>query len=277
MGEGHEFWRDGHPTARWSLLHLLGDLVHPSRDPVPTSAFLSAMSDVGYANASIRQALSRAASRGMLASQRHGREARWALTDRAHGLIADGLQRVADLGRDGDEWDGRWVVLFVSIPHRRRAVRERVYQYLKWSGFGMPSTGMWISPHVDNEHGARFAIEHFELAGSCSSFIGTTASVGTPVDELVSRAWQLEDLDVHYRTVVDHHAGASPATGREALSALLALDTDLRRLPLLDPQLPKILAPGTSSRECARELLALRTAWLEMAHPHWQALVRQEG
>lgn len=277
MGEQHEVWRDGHPTARWSLLHLLGDLVHPSRDPVPTSAFLSAMSDVGYENASIRQALSRAASRDMLASQRHGRETRWALTDRAHGLIADGLQRVADLGREDDDWDGRWVVLFVSIPHRRRAVRERVYKYLSWSGFGMPSAGMWISPHVDNEHGARFAIDHFDLNDNCSSFIGTAASIGTPVDELVSRSWQLEDLDAHYGRLVEHHGHAVPTTGREALAALLALDADLRRLPLLDPQLPEVLAPGRSRRGCARELLTLRAAWLEMARPHWQALVRQDG
>jgi phenylacetic acid degradation operon negative regulatory protein len=259
-------------TAGATLTHVLGDLVHPSRAAVPTSAFLAAMAEMDHEAAATRQALLRARNSGWLDPERRGRETWWSITPRAHQLIADGLRRIASLGDADDVWDGRWVVVVTTIPHDRRAVRDRVYRYLSWSGFGMPVPGLWVSPHVRNEAGAEFAIHHFGLEGASASFIGTAATIGMTEAEMVAAAWNLHGLDAHYDELVERHAGVAPSSGSQALRALLTLDADLRALPLLDPQLPAELTAERSGRRAAGQLLDLRAAWLDQVRPHWAAL-----
>ena len=33
-------------------------------------------------------------------------------------------------------WDGRWLILLITIPHELRAVRKKLYGALSWAGFG---------------------------------------------------------------------------------------------------------------------------------------------
>lgn len=259
-------------TARATLLHVLGDLVHPSTEAVPTSALLAAMASMGHEAASARQAILRSSRSGWLAPDRRGRETWWSLTPSGHELIAAGLRRIAALGIEDDDWDGRWVVVVTTIPHERRAIRDRVYRLLSWSGFGMPLPGLWVSPNTKNEAAAQFAVHHFGLERASASFIGTAASIGMTESALVGNAWNLEGLDAHYDALVGAHGRVVVSGGSEALRALLALDADLRPLPLLDPQLPKELTAERSGRRAAGQLLELRAAWLDQARPHWKSL-----
>jgi phenylacetic acid degradation operon negative regulatory protein len=259
-------------TAQSSLLYILGDLVHPSTDAVPTAAFLTALADAGHETHAARQALARSSKAGWITATRQGRETWWALTDRGHRLIADGQQRITDLGREDLTWDGRWVLVMISIPHARRAIRNHVYRYLSWSGFGTPVPGIWVSPHVRNEHGARFAIRHFDLADTSLSFLGTTGSVGLTEAQVVDQAWDLDDLDTHYNDLLHRHRAHDTGSGQAALRAVLAIDADLQQLPLHDPQLPRELVPERSSRDTARQLLAWRANWLVPARRYWASL-----
>lgn len=256
-------------TAQASLLYILGDLVHPSTGAVPTAAFLTALAEAGHETHAARQALARSAKAGWIAATRQGRETWWALTDRGHRLITDGQQRIADLGSEDLEWDRRWVMVVISIPHARRAIRSRVYRYLWWSGFGTPVAGIWVSPHVRNEHGARFAIRNFDLTDNSLSFIGAAGSVGLTEAQIVDQAWDLDDLDTHYNDLVQRHRAPDTNSGQAALRAVLAIDADLQQLPLHDPQLPRELAPDSSSRDAARQLLAWRASWLVPARRYW--------
>jgi DNA-binding transcriptional regulator PaaX len=132
--------------------------------------------------------------------------------------------------------------------------------------------GIWVSPFVDREHGAQFAIKNFGLSNTTMSFIGNAGSVGLADDEIVRRSWALDDLDSHYGKLATLHRAQDPQTGAQTVQRLLDLDADLQHLPLLDPQLPMELAPQSTSRDAARELLAMRAAWLEPAREYWSIL-----
>ncbi len=261
------------PSAGSTLLYALGDLVHPSPDAVPTSALLTVLGQAGYEKHAARQAIARAGNAGWIVGARRGRETWWAITDDGHRLIEDGLQRVADLGRDALDWDGRWVVVVATVPHAQRAKRQRLYRYLTWSGFGSPVPGVWIAPFADRAHGAEFAINTFELSETTLSFIGTPATFGLTESAIVDRAWALDDLEAHYQRLVALYRRCDPQAGEEAIKCVLRLDGDLQDLPLLDPQLPAALAPASTSRDAARQLLAYRAAWLGPARAHWESVV----
>ena len=132
---------------------------------------------------------------------------------------------------------------------------------------------MWLSPLVANEGGARFAIEHFELADTTFSFVGTTGDIGLEVGDIVQQAWDLDDLDSHYQRLVASYRERTHQSDAEALQSVLQLDADLQGLPWLDPQLPKELAPTSTSREAARGLLQLRAEWVVAARRYWESLL----
>jgi phenylacetic acid degradation operon negative regulatory protein len=196
------------PSVTWST---------PRPKAVPTTAFLTVLCHAGYEMHAARQALARAGDAGWISGARRGRESWWSVTESGHQLIEDGIVRIADLGKDADTWDRRWVVVMTTIPHGRRAVRQDLYRYLTWSGFGSPMPGIWVSPFVDREHGAQFAIKNLGLSNTTMSFIGNAGSVGLADDEIVR-------------------------------------------------------SPQSTSRDAARELLAMRAAWLEPAREYWNIL-----
>lgn len=266
-------------SARSALLYVLGDLVHPSPAPVPTAAFIQVLSYAGYEHHAARQAIARCAKAGWISSSRHGRHTWWTITDAGHRLIDDGLQRIAALGEAPPSWDRRWIVVITSIPQNKRIVRERLYRYLSWSGFGNPALGTWVSPWAspqrDRSRSAKFAIAQFGLADTTLSFTGTANDIGIDEQRIVEHAWRLKDLNIHYREQIEKFSRYAPSSGQESIQAVLELDDILQRLPLLDPQLPRELAPDNSTRTSANELLRLRDMWLVPARARLNQLANE--
>jgi phenylacetic acid degradation operon negative regulatory protein len=261
-------------SARATLLNAFGDLVFPSRDPVPTSFVLALMRDAGFEDHAVRQALGRASRSGWLAGERRGRETWWSITEEGRELIRDGHRRIDALGRPVPPWRGQWVILLVSVPHARRAIRERLHRYLTWSSFGSPVGGVWVCPFPERESGARFAVDHFGLQDTVLSFVGSSGTIGLDDREIVDRAWQLPSLEAHYNDLVARHSAVEPQGGPEAVRALLDLNGELQQLPLLDPQLPEELAPHSSTRESAEMLMGLKRRWRGVARDYVDDLLR---
>ncbi len=86
------------------------------------------------------------------------------------------------------------LIVIVPIPESRRATRKKLYAALRWAGFGNPSAGIWVTPHVERLPEAQSAIDSLGLHDNTMSFIGSPASVGVSEAELVERAWDLDEV-----------------------------------------------------------------------------------
>ncbi len=259
----------GHASARSLLMTLLGEYVLPCDRPVWTSELVAGLGMFGVEERSARQALARAAGEGWLASRKVGRRSRWTLTPSGRTLLTEGARRIYEFGRAERPWDGRWLVILVSVPEVRRELRRRLRVRLGWAGFGSPQAGVWITPHIDREAEAMTALTELGLADEAMSFVGSYESVGR-VEEMVARAWDLRRLEERYQRFIEEFEAVRPTCGDEALHSQTRLVHEWRRFPYLDPRLPGALLPsGWDGARAAALFHRRHREWRPAAHRRW--------
>jgi phenylacetic acid degradation operon negative regulatory protein len=256
-----------HTSARSLLMTVLGEFVLPAGGAAWTSVLVDALAGFGITEKSARQALARAAAEGWLVPERAGRRTRWALTPPARRLLSEGAARIYEFGRGEHPWDGRWLVLLVSVPEVKRDLRHRLRTRLSWAGFGSPAPGVWISPHLGREGEALGVVKDLGLAAGAMSFSAAFGMIGGE-DAMVSRAWDLTLVARRYEAFLAEFGDLRPAGGAGILHAQIRLVHEWRRFPFLDPQLPPALLPANWRGPAAAGLFHRR-------HGEWQPPARQ--
>jgi phenylacetic acid degradation operon negative regulatory protein len=258
-------------SARSLLLTVLGEFVLPRGEPVWTQALLDALGSVGVEEKSARQALARTAADDVVVSERAGRRVRWSLTPSGERLLSEGAERIYAHGAHRAPWDGRWLVLVVSVPEAQRALRHQLRTQLAWAGLGSPAPGVWVCPDAERVSEAHRALTDVGLAEGALIVVGGTHG-GLSDAELVAQAWDLTELEARYAEFVERFAGLEPLA-TEVLAAQVRLVDAWRRFPFLDPQLPAELLPvGWVGARAAEVFRRNREAWAPGAREAFAAL-----
>ncbi|WP_419999826.1 PaaX family transcriptional regulator C-terminal domain-containing protein [Streptomyces boninensis] len=258
-------------SARSLLLTALGEFVLPN-GPAWTSALVHLLGTLGVEEKAARQALSRTAADGWLTGERDGRRVRWSLTARGRRLLSEGAERIYALGTGRSSWDGRWLVLTVTVPESQRSLRHRLQTKLTWAGLGNPAQGLWVTPHAGREAEVKEVVAELGLDGSAFSFTGPFAGVGEEA-VLVRRAWDLEAVARQYEAFLAAFAGVRPGGGDALLAAQTRLVHEWRRYPFLDPQLPdELLPPQWTGRTASARFHELHDRWSDRAQRRWAEL-----
>lgn len=267
----------GATSARSLLLTVLGEFVLPRDEPVWTQVLIDVLGDLDVEPKSARQALARTAAEGLLESGRAGRRVRWSLTPSGRRLLTDGADRIYGFGDATRPWDGRWLVLLVSVPESRRQLRHRLRTRLAWAGLGSPAPGVWLSPDPGKQDEVAEVVTDLELGGVTSSFVGPFGDIGAQRD-IVEQAWDLAEVENAYEEFLDAFATADPATPAGVLAHQIHLVHAWRRFPFLDPQLPTELLPEhwAGARAAAR-FTELHGRWHRPAQQQWQRQVGTAG
>jgi phenylacetic acid degradation operon negative regulatory protein len=262
-------------SARSLLMTILGEFVLPGGEPVWTSTLVDALAMFDVEEKSARQALARIAAEGWLSSERVGRRVRWELTPPGRRLLTEGAERIYGFGSGQHQWDGRWLVVMVSIPEAKRELRHRLRTQLNWAGFGSPASGVWVSPHVEAEAEAKSILEGLSLGEEAMSFVATYGALGH-VQRMVTAAWDLQHIAARYEHFIDQFSGLTPRTPDAVLRTQTRLVHEWRRFPFLDPQLPRELLPAKWSGERATKLFNDKHArWGTQARRCWSEIVAQ--
>ncbi len=250
-----------HPSARSLLFTVLGEHVLPSEAEVWASALVAALGALGVDQRTARQAIARTAAAGWLRSRRDGRRVAWTLTDAARDLLEHGAERIYRFGSPPTPWDGRWLLLRIAVPERRREVRHRLRTQLAWAGFGPMRPGLWLSPHVGREAEAVRLIENLGLRAQATSFVVRLGALGDD-RELAREAWDLRALAESYRTFLSEFGSLHPVSPEATFAALTRMVHEWRRFPFVDPGLPAALLPDPWIGHRARAVFVRRrTTW----------------
>ncbi len=268
----------GVPSTRGYLLTVLGEFVLPVGGRVWTAALLDALGALGVEERTARQAVWRSAERGLLESERVGRRTRWALSDAARRLLTEGARRIYSLHREPRPWDGRWLLLYVSVPESQRDLRHRMRTRLGWAGFASIGSGTWVSPWIERETEAREVLEDLGLAAAARSFIALPGGIGD-VGEMVTTTWPLGEIGAGYAAFLERFATApTPTTGYDAFVNQVRLVHEWRRFPFLDPDLPGELLPRDwSGYRAAEQFHHLHEQWRSSAWAWWRERMDASG
>jgi phenylacetic acid degradation operon negative regulatory protein len=253
------------------LLTVLGEFVLPARQPVWTAALVRALAEVGVEEKSARQALARTAGEGIIAPDRDGRRVRWSLTGAGRRLLTEGAARIYGFTSGMPAWDGRWLILSVSVPERQRQLRHRLRTGLTWAGLGTPTPGLWIGPDPAKQAEVARVVAELGLGDSAFSYVGRSGEIGD-VRRMVRQAWDLDEVARRYRRFIDRF---SRVADDAAFPGQIQLVQEWRHFPFLDPSLPRQLLPDRWPGTRAAELFHRRhDAWHTAAQAHWAALCR---
>lgn len=265
----------GAPAARSLLLTVLGEYVLPRSGSVWQETLVAALRSVGYSEQAARQALSRSIRDGWLISERHGRRTRLSLSTASRRLLRTGAERIYTFGQPR-HWDGRWLVVILRVPERRRAVRHQLRSRLAWAGLGSLGSGVWLTPHVDREPELAAALND-EPAAEATSFVAQFGEIGDPT-QLVAAAWDLGRVREQYSAFIDDFSRVRASSPEACFRQQTLLVHAWRKFPFLDPDLPAALLPPRWPRERAHALFADRhERWRPIAAAHFEQLEAEPG
>ena len=261
----------GASSARSLLLTVLGEFVLPQQAPVWTGALVSALTGMSVEEKTARQALSRLATEGLLVAERQGRRVRWELTPSATELLVEGTERIYGFGGRIQNWDGRWLVVALSVPETRRAVatsssnppqlgRSRVADTgrLGYSGCRQGTRGGG-DPRVPRYRVLllRWILRRRRRPAPAGRCVVASRRRGTVLSRVRSGVCLGRG---------QHAGGGIPVAGRVV--------GHWRRVPFLDPGLPTELLPANWPRQSAVEAFHHQhDRWHASAQSHWRMLM----
>jgi phenylacetic acid degradation operon negative regulatory protein len=259
----------GAPSARGLLFTVLGEFVLTGGGTAWTSAVLAVFARLGIEEKATRQALMRTAASGWLDAEKVGRRTRWRLTGSARRMLTVGAERIYSFTGPTQDWDGRWLLVYVRIPDSARRARHVVRSRLSWAGFGSLGAGLWISPHPNREAEVIGVLTEAGVAQDAHVFVAARSGLAD-VRIMVAAAWDLTAIEEQYRQFIGEFRDGAPA---DILARQVELVHAWRRFPSIDPALPRELLPGRWSGLQAARLFADRhQRWSQDARREWKRL-----
>lgn len=242
------------------IFTLFGLYIVPRGGGAWTAGLLRLLRVLGVSERAARSTLSRMSRKGWLRSKRRGRHSRYEITERGLRVVRGGETRIFEPRRVA--WDGRWHLVVYSVPEGKRGLRSRLRARLSWLGFGRLAPGAWVSP-TDRGDEVEAEIDDLGARPYAVYFAGSRLP-SLSHSEIVSRCWDLKDLNREYEKFLKLYAPAF-SQARSAFRrgrGLLAeecfrrrfwLTLDFSQFPRRDPNLPPPLLPkgwhGTRGRD----------------------------
>ena len=260
-------------SARALLLVLIGEFVWPAGQRAWSSALLAALSEFGIEPNAARKAMQRTAAMGIMTAERQGNRVRYSVAPRGDRILSAGWERTYGWQTRDRKWDGRWLVLSVTVPETQRKLRHHLQNQLLWAGLGSPAPGEWLTPHWERAEQVAGIVRDLDLERQAHSFVGELGPLGDPL-RLVAAAWDLGELRENYEDFLERYARLKPQTDQEHFQARVQIVQDWRRFPYLDPDLPAAFLPTSWPGPEASTLFTERySAWKEASTRYWASVV----
>lgn len=239
------------------------------------SAIIRLLGSLQIDEQSVRSTISRLKRRGLLVPQTHLGQAGYALSEYGRELLRESDDR--NFGRRRATLADGWVTAVFGVPESERSKRHLLRSRLRWLGFGTVSAGVWIAPSTLLTESLEMIHRH-ELDVYVDLFTG--AHHGSMSSQSrIGLWWDLDEVDAVYRDYISAmdsllvRAEAGLDSDAQYFSDFVRALTIWRRLPIVDPGIPRDLLPETWHADQAELLVSqIRSLLAEPAKRHVDGL-----
>jgi len=256
-------WSAEPTRARSMVVTIFCDVIKPHGGEVALGSLVDAAGLVGISEQAIRSAVNRLVTEGWLVSEAHGRRSIFRLSERGSLRSEVPLRRVYQC--PDPTWNGLWSILIAKNWNLDHDAYVQASKDLQWAGYGRICDNVFIRPQMDGDNMLCCAGSILEKEVVC--FVGTEKQcpMNGTIKEVVGRAWDLSTVadryaafKERYSRVLEWLSKAPSMRSAEAFALRLCMMHDLRRIRIMDPQLPSNLLPkgwkGIKALELARQI-----------------------
>jgi phenylacetic acid degradation operon negative regulatory protein len=249
--------------TQFLVFTLFGEYINPHPGRIWTANLIALLDVLGVSERAVRSTFSRMTKKGWLVSRRKGRYSSYALTSSGERVVREAQIRIFEPRRRA--WDGLWHMVVYSVPEEKRKLRSSLRKHLGWLGFGSLAPGTWISPN-DRHEEVEKQLDNLGARPYAVYFGGMKLNYASN-DEVVTRCWDLEDLNQEYAAFLDAYELAFqkdsemnrrgiPLAPAACFRQRFWLTMEYSQFPRRDPNLPESLLPSSWLGVRASEMFA---------------------
>jgi phenylacetic acid degradation operon negative regulatory protein len=278
--------RDTTPMPRHQhlIVTIYGLYARHQKATLAIADLIKLLGDLGVEPAGVRSSVSRLKKRGVLVSVKSGGSSAYKLSPELGDVFVAGDERIF-APRRAEKEDG-WLLTSFSVPEAQRNLRHKLRTILTRVGCGQVSPGLWIAPgRLAGE--VELQLNRADLMDYVDLFMATHLSE-EKIHEKVGQWWDLPSLEFLYAEFLERHQPIlqkwlnvqdigldSADLPRQAFIEYVPMITQWRRLPYMDPGLPKEYLPSNWHGIAARELfLHLHDLLGPKAQDHAYSIIR---
>jgi phenylacetic acid degradation operon negative regulatory protein len=216
------------------------------------ATWVSLLRTLGIPEPSARTALHRMTKTGYMERCAQDGRAGYAMS----AAWIDWMPRADDeLAAELEADDGKWTLLTLRIPEKRRADRHAMRVMLGRYGCASLGNGVWIAsakrlPVVRDAIRASGFTQYADIfEADYQGFVEAS--------ELAARCWDLDALADRYRSFIEdarRRLRHTSAAGSDAFVDVVMTNNEWRRIRFADPELPRSALPANWPHDRARDL-----------------------
>ena len=266
--------RDDPPRARSLIVTIWGDALAPHGGEVWLAGLIPLLAPFGINERLTRTSVFRLARDGWIAAATHGRQSRYRLTDEGRTRFAAAYRRI--YAPPPADWGGEWELVLDPQGEAPAAERMRLRDELRWDGFGVLATGLYVRPRTDGDAPAEVARLDADRRALVLRARGEAVDGAPDLAARVAQIWDLAALAADYRRflalfghVIDRFR-VRPIEASDPAQCFVVrtlLIHAFRRVLLRDPRLPPDLLPldwpGAAAYALTRDFYRLTAARAE--------------
>ncbi len=242
------------------MFTLYGEYIQHYGGEIWVGSLIQLMNRFGISESSVRGAILRMVQKNLLEVRKLGNKSYYSVTAQGKRRVDDGVKRV--FSASNTSWDGKWRVFSYSFPEEKRELRNEIRKELTWTGFGMISNSIWISPNPLEDQ-VMAMIHNYQIEENTVLF-NTSDVLSHTSEGIIEKAWDLDQVAENYHRFIEEFSPRFEELRERALNNTLQDEEcfiertnivhEYRKFLFQDPGFPRDLLPDDWIGAKAREL-----------------------
>lgn len=249
-------------NTRSMIFTLFGDYIRYHGNEIWMGSLIKLLEPFNHNEQAVRSAISRMSKQGWVVSRKETNKSYYSLTERGKKRMEEAAGRIYRI--EAEKWDGKWRMLLYNIPEEKRQIRDELRKELIWSGFGLLSNGVWITPN-NLKNQINDIIDKYNIR-ECVHFFTADNEGPQSNKQIITNCWDIDHINKQYQMFIKFYEGEmvenrqkleeGKMSNQDCFVERTLLVHHYRKSLFIDPGIPQELLPEKWLGEQAAKLFS---------------------